>query len=137
MAQGQAHSSGACCAASEDPRVERTQGSSVDVSVAIAVCAVLWGADAWVESAECSPAKAAWLATILAAPGCWPRRSSVRERAPPGVTTWGQAAATGRRRHEAADPTPALRRCLSRRVGRGGALVSAAKQTLHQGYEKA
>jgi predicted transposase YbfD/YdcC len=68
MAQGQAHSIGACFAALEDPRVERTKWHSLEAIVAIAVCAVICGADSWVEIAEFGKAKEAWFATILDVP---------------------------------------------------------------------
>jgi len=65
MEHDQAYSSGACVAALEDPRVERTKWHSLEAIVAIAVCAVICGADGWVEIAECGKAKEAWFATIL------------------------------------------------------------------------
>ncbi len=66
--QGQAHSIGACFAALEDPRVERTKWHSLEAIVAIALCATICGADGWVEIAAFGEAKEAWFATILDLP---------------------------------------------------------------------
>ncbi len=68
MEHDQAYSSGACVAALEDPRVERTTWHALEAIVAIAWCAVICGADGWVESAEFGTAKEAWFATILDVP---------------------------------------------------------------------
>ena len=68
MEHDQAYSSGACFAALEDPRVERTKWHSLEAIVAIALCAVICGADGWVEIAEFGKAKEAWFATILDLP---------------------------------------------------------------------
>jgi DDE_Tnp_1-associated len=68
MEHDQAYSTGACFAALEDPRVERPWWHSLEAIVAIALCAVICGADGWVEIAECGKAKEAWFATILDLP---------------------------------------------------------------------
>jgi predicted transposase YbfD/YdcC len=68
MEHDQAYSIGACFAALEDPRVERTKWHSLEAIVAIALCAVICGADGWVEIAEFGKAKEAWFATILDLP---------------------------------------------------------------------
>jgi predicted transposase YbfD/YdcC len=68
MEHDQAYSIGACFAALEDPRVERTKWHSLEAIVAIALCAVICGADGWVEIAEFGKAKEAWFARILDLP---------------------------------------------------------------------
>jgi len=68
MEYDQAYSIGACFAVLEDPRVERTKWHALEAIVAIALCAVIRGADGWVESAEFDQAKEAWFATILDLP---------------------------------------------------------------------
>jgi predicted transposase YbfD/YdcC len=66
--QSKAHSIGACFAALEDPRVERTKWHSLEAIVAIALCATICGADGWVEIAAFGEAKETWFATILDLP---------------------------------------------------------------------
>ena len=53
-------------AALEDPRVERTKLYPLLEILTIALCAVICGADTWVEIEEFGHAKEAWLATFLA-----------------------------------------------------------------------
>jgi predicted transposase YbfD/YdcC len=53
----------------EDPRVERTRAHELLDLVAIAICAVLCGADGWVDVATFAQAKEDWLRTFLALPG--------------------------------------------------------------------
>jgi predicted transposase YbfD/YdcC len=50
------------------PRIERTKHHSLLDIVVIAVCAVICGADSWVESEEFGNAKLAWFRTFLALP---------------------------------------------------------------------
>jgi len=50
----------------DDPRVERAKRHDLLDIVTIALCAVLGGADGWVEVEEFGRAKQAWLATFLA-----------------------------------------------------------------------
>src|SRR5215213_10300882 len=52
----------------EDPRVERTRRHQLLDIVAIAICAVLCGADTWVDIAAVGHAKRDWLASFLALP---------------------------------------------------------------------
>src|SRR3982751_4188124 len=52
----------------EDPRVERTRRHQLLDIVAIAICAVLCGADTWVDIAAFGHAKRDWLASFLALP---------------------------------------------------------------------
>jgi len=77
MEHDQAYSSGACVAAVEDPRVERTTWHALEAIVAIAVCAVICGADGWVEIAEFGKATEAWVATILDVPHGTPSHDTV------------------------------------------------------------
>lgn len=55
-------------AALDDPRVERTKQHHLLDIVTIALCAVICGADGWVEIAEFGWAKEEWFATFLALP---------------------------------------------------------------------
>jgi len=52
----------------DDPRVERAKRHDLLDIVTIALCAVMGGADGWVEVEEFGRAKQAWLATFLALP---------------------------------------------------------------------
>jgi predicted transposase YbfD/YdcC len=52
----------------EDPRVERTRRHQLLDIVAITICAVLCGADTWVDIAAFGHAKRDWLASFLALP---------------------------------------------------------------------
>jgi len=51
-----------------DPRVERTRAHELLDIILIAICAVICGADSWVEVDAFGRAKAAWLRTFLALP---------------------------------------------------------------------
>ncbi len=51
-----------------DPRVDRTKEHFLADIVAIAICAVICGADSWVAIEEFGKAKQAWLRTFLALP---------------------------------------------------------------------
>ncbi len=53
----------------EDPRVERTRRHELLDIITIALCAVICGADSWVEIETFGHAKEAWLRTFLALPG--------------------------------------------------------------------
>jgi len=119
MEHDQAYSSGACVAAVEDPRVERTTWHALETIVAIALCAVICGADGWVEIAECGKATEAWVATILDVP-----------HGTPAHDTFGRVCA-------ALDPDP-CEACvrawghdegvIARGTGRGGWLRSTARR---------
>lgn len=52
----------------KDPRVERTKDHLLLDIVLIAICAVVCGADGWVEVAECGEAKQAWFSRFLKLP---------------------------------------------------------------------
>ena len=56
-------------AALEDPRVERTRRHELLDIITIALCAVICGAESWVEVETFGRAKEAWLRTFLALPG--------------------------------------------------------------------
>jgi predicted transposase YbfD/YdcC len=51
-----------------DPRVERTQLHSLEDVLVITICAVICGAETWVDIAEFGRAKEAWFRTFLALP---------------------------------------------------------------------
>jgi predicted transposase YbfD/YdcC len=51
-----------------DPRVDRTKAHLLLDIVVIAICAVVCGADGWVEVAECGEAKKAWFRRFLKLP---------------------------------------------------------------------
>jgi predicted transposase YbfD/YdcC len=52
-----------------DPRVERTRRHELLDIITIALCAVICGADSWVETETFGRAKEAWLSSFLALPG--------------------------------------------------------------------
>lgn len=52
----------------KDPRVDRTKEHRLLDIVLIAICAVVCGADGWVEVAECGVAKKAWFSRFLQLP---------------------------------------------------------------------
>ena len=52
----------------EDPRVERTKRHQLLAIITIALCAVICGADTWVDVEEFGHAKRAWLETFLELP---------------------------------------------------------------------
>ena len=52
----------------DDLRVERAKQHLLLDIITIALCAVICGADTWVEVEECGHAKQSWLATFLALP---------------------------------------------------------------------
>src|SRR5437016_4774242 len=52
----------------EDPRVERTKRHQLLAIIAIALCAVICGADTWVDVEEFGKSKRAWLETFLELP---------------------------------------------------------------------
>lgn len=52
----------------DDPRIERTKDHALLDIIIIAMCAVICGADGWVDVAEFGKAKQPWLATFLALP---------------------------------------------------------------------
>src|SRR5207244_8879384 len=52
----------------EDPRVERTKHHQLLAIMTIALCAVICGADTWVDIEEFGHAKPAWLETFLELP---------------------------------------------------------------------
>jgi len=55
-------------AALEDPRVERTKKHSLGAILLIALCAVICGADSWVEVEQFGRAKQEWLASVVDLP---------------------------------------------------------------------
>ena len=52
----------------EDPRVERTKIHQLSDIIVIAICAVICGADNWVEIEEYGHAKGDWLEALLGLP---------------------------------------------------------------------
>ena len=52
----------------DDPRIERTKDHALLDIIIIAMCAVICGADGWVDVAEFGTAKQPWLATFLTLP---------------------------------------------------------------------
>jgi predicted transposase YbfD/YdcC len=52
----------------DDPRIDRTKAHVVLDIIVISICAVICGADGWVDVAEFGRSKQAWLATFLALP---------------------------------------------------------------------
>jgi len=68
MDQGQDLSIAAHFATLDDPRVERTKHHSLIAILTIALCALICGADGWVEVEEFGTAKRAWFDTFLHLP---------------------------------------------------------------------
>src|SRR5258706_10644460 len=62
-----------------DPRVDRTKKHMLLDIVLIAICAVICGADGWVDVAECGEAKLAWFSQFLKLPGGIPSQDSFGE----------------------------------------------------------
>ncbi len=52
----------------EDPRIDRTKRHKLIDIIVIAICAVICGADSWVEIAEYGRAKLGWFRTFLELP---------------------------------------------------------------------
>src|SRR3954453_22803838 len=65
-------------AALPDPRREQGRVHRLDEIVFIATCAVLCGADNWVQVADYAHSKLDWLETILALPGAVPSHDTFR-----------------------------------------------------------
>lgn len=62
----------------EDPRIERSRRHDLLDIVVIAICAVICGADGWVDIAKYGRAKRDWLATFLALPHGIPSHDTFR-----------------------------------------------------------
>lgn len=62
----------------EDPRIDRTRRHDLLDIVVIAICAVICGADGWVDVAKYGRAKRDWLATFLALPHGIPSHDTFR-----------------------------------------------------------
>src|SRR5258706_4290618 len=62
-----------------DPRVDRTKKHMLLDIVLIAICAVICGADGWVDVAECGEAKLAWFSQFLKLPNGIPSQDSFGE----------------------------------------------------------
>jgi predicted transposase YbfD/YdcC len=62
----------------KDPRIDRTRRHHLMDIVVIAICAVICGADGWVDIANYAVAKQAWLKTFLALPGGIPSHDTFR-----------------------------------------------------------
>ena len=66
----------------EDPRVDRTKLHPLLSIIAIAICAVIAGADIWDEIAEFGRAKAGWFATFLDLPNDIPSQTPSTDCSP-------------------------------------------------------
>ncbi len=62
-----------------DPRVDRTKKHMLLDIVLIAICAVICGADGWVDVAECGEAKLAWFSQFLKLPNGIPSHDTFGE----------------------------------------------------------
>src|SRR5258706_14950189 len=62
-----------------DPRVDRTKKYMLVDIVLIAICAVICGADGWVDVAECGEAKLAWFSQFLKLPNGIPSHDTFGE----------------------------------------------------------
>lgn len=71
----------------EDPRIERTKEHQLLNIVAIAICAVICGADSWVDIEATGQAKQDWLRQFLLLPSGIPSHDTfARVFAPHGLT---------------------------------------------------
>ena len=61
----------------EDPRVERTKFHQLSDIIVIAICAVICGADNWVEIEEFGHAKRDWLEALLGIPNGIPSHDTL------------------------------------------------------------
>jgi hypothetical protein len=117
-----------------DPRVDRCKRHDLLDVVTIALCAVLCGADTWVDEAEFGRSKEAWLRTFLALPNGIPSHDTfgrVFAALDPAAFEgaflgWVQALAAGAAGQVVAIDGKTLRRSHDRANGRGPLhLVSA------------
>lgn len=126
----------------DDPRVERTKLHPLLDIVTIALCAVICGADGWVEIAEFGWAKEEWFATFLELPHGIPSHDTfgrVFARLDPEqfgrcFVSWVQAiqdvvAAPGGKQEVIACDGKALRRSHDRRTGQGALYMVSAWAT--------
>jgi len=119
----------------EDPRVERAKRHSLLDIVTIAVCAVICGADSWVEVEAFGQAKQAWCATFLALPNGIPAHDTFGrvfaaldgDQFAACFRGWVAAIAERTAGQVVAVDGKALRRSHDRGVGRG-----AGKGALHR-----
>ena len=72
-------------AAVPDPRIERTKRHQLLDIITIAICAVLCGADSWVDVEVFGQAKLTWLRTFLALPHGHPLARPLARHLRPGV----------------------------------------------------
>ena len=63
----------------DDPRVERTQRHKLVDIIAIAICAIICGADSWVHVELFGRSKLEWFQTFLELPGGIPSHDTFRE----------------------------------------------------------
>lgn len=83
-------------AARDDPRVERTKLHRLLDSVAIALCAVIAGAESWDDIALVGQTKADWLGQFLALPNGIPSHDTFNRVFQPRLCRAGSRAVSGR-----------------------------------------
>jgi hypothetical protein len=117
-----------------DPRVERTKLHLLVDILVIALCAVICGADTWVEIEACGKAKEGWLRQFLALPNGIPSHGTfarVLARLNPEelqgcFLRWMQAVSEVTQGEVVAIDGKTLRRSFDRAAGKGAThLVSA------------
>ncbi len=108
-----------------DPRVERTKRHALLDIITIAVCAVLSGADTWVDVEQWGHAKHDWLTTFLELPGGIPRTTPLDGCSPASIPPRSSAAFTpGSRPFSHRRParwSPSMGRCCGARMTAGPA----------------
>lgn len=122
-----------------DPRVSRTRHHKLSDILTIAVCAVISGAEGWVDVEEWGNAKEAWLKTFLDLPNGIPSHDTfgrVFSMLDPdafrqGFVSWVQSVATELKQHVVIDGQT-LRRTFDRASGRSAIhMVSAWARESH------
>ena len=124
----------------EDPRVERTKRHQLLAIITIALCAVICGADTWVDVEEFGKAKRGWLETFLDRPNGIPSHDTfgrVFARLDPEqfqacFLSWVQAITTVLPAQQIASAGKTARRSHDRGVGKAAIqLVSAWASSTH------
>ncbi len=121
----------------EDPRVERTKHHQLLAILTIALCAVICGADTWVDVEEFGHAKRAWLETFLELPNGIPSHDTfgrVFARLDPEqfqacFLTWVQAITTVLPTQQIASDGKTARRSHDRGVGKAAIQMVSAWAT--------
>jgi hypothetical protein len=74
----------------KDPRSDYGKRHQLMVILVMALCAVICGADDWVEVALFAESKRQWLETFLESPSGLPSQLTARPRAAPMIVFWAR-----------------------------------------------